>query len=938
MAIELQQKILVVDDDEKNLEILSIILSEAYDVKTATSGEEALRIHESFKPDIMLLDIMMLGIDGYEVCRVLRLEKKQRDIKIILVTAKTGIEDKLKGYEVGANDYITKPFDEDELLAKIKVFASLCQEEKKSEQLNRCLLLRQQDIPNTLWESDSDLNFSWVEDTCETLLGYSPATLQGKPISDFLAKEEIGEFYFKFKNEIQQLNPKIAGLTFNFIKSSGEKIPLQVFADSNIDSDKNPAGMTGIFRDMSSFSKLVDVSDESSQHMMIRVDQHYIIVHVGKDVHQFLPVEIKNQESTTDFLQFLVDPSMSNLFSFSFDQKEDVPFPVEVNLTDDNKIVRSFSVQFTYNPDGPYQEGYLAPISAKDKLDIASHKMNSQDKTIADQQMALKSALVIDPEMQESILTDAQNLSSEILDLIKSLEVFAFPSEETFSMEEYSQFLLNRNLQVYLENLRLLGNKIHGLKGSCGFLLQPAKVLCHHIEDITTPLAEKRFILTQSLSRLMKQFIFKIEEMLEKFESASEFEFNIDGWLEKIASAINTADEFINDNKSEVIQLIDNRSKDSGEIRNRKKKESLTVSYAGYETLAEKVKDLFFTLSTSLNDEESIQAGNLYNDFLGTHQQIKKVPLNLSRYDRLIPQIAKDYQKEADFHFKDHQVKADQEFWNSIHEILNHVLKNAVIHGIENPEKRVEQKKDAKGNISVELKEDALHILLIASDDGQGIDTKKLAEKAINSKILNAEQLKQMTEDDIIRLLFLQGISTVDSLDDNAGRGVGMNAVQEVVDQLKGEVQIVNEPGKGCTYEFSFQKSNVSLPCIIISIDDLELAFPEDYVETFIDYKNKNIVTVKQKPFYKYNDSLIPLIDSRRNFDKDATGNSDIFASVMVLKSKHSKKALLINKILHHANLPILSLPKIYRGVPIYQGTTIFNKNPVQVINIEGLE
>ena len=69
-------------------------------------------------------------------------------------------------------------------------------------------------------------------------------------------------------------------------------------------------------------------------------------------------------------------------------------------------------------------------------------------------------------------------------------------------------------------------------------MLQPAKALCHHIEDITKPLAEKRLILTPSLSRPMKQFIFKIEEMLEKFESAPEFEFNIDGWLEKIDLAV----------------------------------------------------------------------------------------------------------------------------------------------------------------------------------------------------------------------------------------------------------------------------------------------------------------------------------------------------------------------------------------------------------------
>jgi len=221
-----------------------------------------------------------------------------------------------------------------------------------------------------------------------------------------------------------------------------------------------------------------------------------------------------------------------------------------------------------------------------------------------------------------------------------------------------------------------------------------------------------------------------------------------------------------------------------GEIRQRKKEEYLSVSFEGYETLSEKVKELFYTLSMSLNDEESLLANTLYNEFLNTHQQIKKVPLNLSRYERLIPKLAKDYGKEADFYFEDHHVRADLEFWNGIHEILNHVLKNAVIHGVETPDQRAEKKKDASGRILVELQEDALHIRLNVSDDGRGIDTKKLAEKAVKEGFLDAGQPEHMTEDELLQLLFLQGVSTVESLDDNAGRGVGMNAVQEAILQL----------------------------------------------------------------------------------------------------------------------------------------------------------
>jgi len=914
------------------------MLADEYEIKTAISGEAALGILEFFIPNIVLLDIMMPDIDGYEVCRVMRTEKSLADIKILLVTAKTELQDRLRGYEVGADDYIMKPFSQDELLAKVKVFARLNEEENKLRQLNHRLLLRQQDIPNMLWECDNDLRFTYVDDTSETMLNYSPTEMLGRPVTDFLAKEEAGEFYFKFREDTHQSYKKIAGLTFSFLKSDGDNIPLQVFADGIVDDHQKLMGMVGIFRDMSAFSKLAVAADETGQYMTIRVDRDCRLVHIDNNASKFLAVDPHDQQTPPDFLEYLSDPSLSYLFSFAFDQKEDIPFPVEIKLTDGEGFCRDFCVQFKYNPDGPFQEGRLEPVSAKDQLDLVSQKMKSQKKTIVDQEITLKRAVVLDAEMQESILTDTQNLSAEILDLTKSLEVFAFPNEGSFNLEEYSEFLLNKNLQVYCEDLRLLGNKIHGLKGSCGFLIPSAKELCHCMEDITRPLAEYRLVLTQSLSRLIKQFIFKIDEMLEQFQANPNLDLTVDDWLEKIESALKQASSYIDGQVEEIVLLINERSIDGGEIRQRKKEEYLSVSFEGYEQLSEKVKELFYALSMSLGDEESLQANTLYNEFLNTHQQIKKVPLNLTRYERLIPKLAKDYGKEADFHFKDHQVKADREFWNAIHEILNHVLKNAVIHGVETPAERVEKEKDSSGQISVELQEDAMHIRLIVSDDGRGIDTKKLADKAVKEGFLDPSQPEQMTEDDILQLLFLQGVSTVESLDDNAGRGVGMNAVQEAVQQLQGECQIINQPGRGCTYEFSFQKSNVSLPCIIVAIDDLYLAFSEDNVETFVDYNEQDIVTVKQKPSYRYNGSLVPLVNTSKSFGKSATSNKSMAASVMILKNRHTQKGLVINKILHHANLPILPLPKFYRETPIYQGITIFNKDPVQVINFEKLD
>ncbi|WP_265823416.1 hybrid sensor histidine kinase/response regulator [Geovibrio ferrireducens] len=123
--MESEHRILIVDDDPVNLDIMMEILASEYSCAAVASGEDALRAEKIFKPDLILLDIMMPGMDGYEVCRRIRAGETHRFTKIILVSGKSMTEDRLKGYEAGADDYITKPFNDDELLAKIKVFLKL---------------------------------------------------------------------------------------------------------------------------------------------------------------------------------------------------------------------------------------------------------------------------------------------------------------------------------------------------------------------------------------------------------------------------------------------------------------------------------------------------------------------------------------------------------------------------------------------------------------------------------------------------------------------------------------------------------------------------------------------------------------------------------------------------------------------------------------------
>jgi len=116
MAVK--QKILIVDDDTNIAELISLYLTkECFETKMVEDGEEALRAFEEFQPNLILLDLMLPGMDGYEVCRTVR---KTSSVPIIMLSAKGEIFDKVLGLELGADDYMIKPFDSKELVARVK--------------------------------------------------------------------------------------------------------------------------------------------------------------------------------------------------------------------------------------------------------------------------------------------------------------------------------------------------------------------------------------------------------------------------------------------------------------------------------------------------------------------------------------------------------------------------------------------------------------------------------------------------------------------------------------------------------------------------------------------------------------------------------------------------------------------------------------------------
>ncbi len=230
--------------------------------------------------------------------------------------------------------------------------------------------------------------------------------------------------------------------------------------------------------------------------------------------------------------------------------------------------------------------------------------------------------------------------------------------------------------------------------------------------------------------------------------------------------------------------------------------------------------------------------------------EVRKVKSDslLGKSKRIVRDIAKKSKKEINIEIRGKELKIDKSYIELLDSPLVHMIRNAADHGIESPREREQSGKEKTGTIIIGLKEDEKNLILQIIDDGRGLDLKKLRQKAMEKGLIDKTQ--DLTENDIINLLFQSGVSTAQKVTDVSGRGVGMDVVRKAIDDAGGNIKVKTEPGKGSTFSVILPK-NVST-----KISDVYLveAFSGDYyalplklVEEAFTIDQTDIFSVKNK-------------------------------------------------------------------------------------------
>ena len=235
-----------------------------------------------------------------------------------------------------------------------------------------------------------------------------------------------------------------------------------------------------------------------------------------------------------------------------------------------------------------------------------------------------------------------------------------------------------------------------------------------------------------------------------------------------------------------------------------------------------------------------------------------------NRFPRIIRDMSRQLGKQIDVQIKGAEVELDKSIVELLVDPLTHIIRNCADHAIELPEERRKVRKNLTGQILLHAYHQGGQVIVAITDDGRGIDAKKVAAKAVSRGILKEAEAREMTEREIVNLVFAPGFSTAEAVSDISGRGVGMDVVRSNTEKLGGHVELETQVGIGTTVLLRLPLTLAIIPSMIVGIGEHRFAIPQVNVVEFVwvrasDVK-KRIERVHGAEVLRLRDQLLPLV------------------------------------------------------------------------------
>ncbi|MCL2808803.1 MAG: response regulator [Treponema sp.] len=330
-------------------------------------------------------------------------------------------------------------------------------------------------------------------------------------------------------------------------------------------------------------------------------------------------------------------------------------------------------------------------------------------------------------------------------------------------------------------------------------------------------------------------------------------------------------------------------------------------------------------LNSSLRNY-AIDAGNHIRGAYDSVISLRTLPIStiFDSYPRYVFHLSEELNKKVNFIIEGKENEIDKNIIESLSEVLMHMVRNAIDHGLETPEERLAAGKIETGKLSIICSRESGSMKILIIDDGRGIDLEKIRQKAVREGFVAEAAAASLTKEDLTNFIFQSGFTTSSNVSNVSGRGVGMDVVRDSIEALKGSIVVESTQGEGTTFTIMVPLSIAALMGFPVECAGIKFVIPSNFVDNILLLNREDIITVIDRPEIKYNDRIIKLyyLSQILQIKEEAISSNDILF-VVIIRSYDDIAALAVDNIDSMRSVILKTMPSFMENINVFSGIVL---------------
>lgn len=304
----------------------------------------------------------------------------------------------------------------------------------------------------------------------------------------------------------------------------------------------------------------------------------------------------------------------------------------------------------------------------------------------------------------------------------------------------------------------------------------------------------------------------------------------------------------------------------------------------------------------------------------------------LSRFPRLVRDLSQKLGKEVELVIEGKETELDRTLIEDLSDPMIHLIRNAIDHGIESPERRELAGKPRQGTLTIRAAHEDNQVVIYIKDDGAGIDSRKMRESAVQKGIISREEANALTDREAVQLIFLSGFSTAQAVSDVSGRGVGMDIVRDHIEKLNGIIDIETELGRGTEFKIKLPLTLAIITGLLVRLSGRTFVIPMSNIAEIVRLEKADIQTVRGESVIVLRNRVIPVISLHQLLSIPEAVSSKQHLSLVIIGAAEKRVAVAVDELLGNQEIVLKSLGGYLGKVNLISGATILGDGNVALI------